>query len=157
MHLKHRDNLHQVLTKGESYNLAWAANLNRGATFTNLHYQIDDRLLEVFDAISRPAKFFYGRYDIKCASIEDLKAGKNFSILEFNGSGAEPNHVYQSGYPWFKALGEILHHWNVLYQISTANHRKGIQYWSFSRGRRFLKEARKHFALLEQLDNQVKV
>ena len=29
-------------------------------------------------------------------SIEDLKNGKNFSILEFNGCGAEPNHIYDA-------------------------------------------------------------
>lgn len=157
MHLKHRDHLPTILPKGQIYNLAWAANLNRGATFTNLHDQIDNRLLLVFDAISQPAQFYYGRYDIKCQSIEDLKQGKNISILEYNGSGAEPNHVYQSGYSWFKALGVILHHWKALYRISVANHRKGIPYWSFSKGRQFLKEARKHFKLLEKLDNQIKV
>jgi hypothetical protein len=157
MQMKHKAMMQLVLPKGEKYNLAWAANLNRGATFTNLHNLIDEQLLTVFDAISQPAQFYYGRYDIKCNSIEELKQGKNFSILEYNGSGAEPNHVYQSGYSWFRALRVILQHWKALYTISVANHRKGIPFWSFSKGRSFLKEARKHFALLEQLDNQIKV
>lgn len=157
LHSKHQEQLEKVLPAGETYNLAWAANLSRGATFTNLQNEIDDRLLNVFDAISQPAQFFYGRYDIKCHSIEELKQGKHFSILEYNGSGAEPNHVYQSGFSWFKALGVFLHHWKALYQISVANHRKGIPYWSFAKGWRFLQQSREHFKLLERLDNEIKV
>jgi hypothetical protein len=156
MRAKHAAQLSQVLAAGEHYNLAWAANLSRGATFTNLHDQIDDRLLEVFDAISKPAQFYYGRYDLKCRSIEELKESKHFSILEYNGSGAEPNHVYQSGFSWFKALGVFLHHWKALYRISVANHKNGIPYWPFAKGWRFLKQARDHFKLLEELDHKIK-
>src|SRR4029078_10550062 len=100
--------------------------------------------------MSHRTKFYYGRYDIKCQSIEDLKKGRNFSILEFNGSGAEPNHVYNTGYSWFGALGVFLQHWKALYQISRYNRRQGIPAWSWSRGWRFLKEAKKHFQLLEK-------
>ena len=42
----------------------------------------------------------------------------NYVILEFNGSGAEPNHVYNAGYSLFEAYEEILKHWKALYKIS---------------------------------------
>jgi hypothetical protein len=82
------------------------------------------KLVSVFDNISHfTDKFYYGRYDIKTTSIEDLKKGKNFQILEFNGCGAEPNHIYDCNMSLRKAYGVILHHWKVLYKISRYNHR----------------------------------
>lgn len=157
MRIKHEANLQRVIPRGERYILTYAANLNRGARFTNLHSHIDDELLRIFDEISHRAQFYYGRYDIKCASIEDLKKGKNFSILEFNGSGAEPNHVYNSGFTLFQAYRVFLHHWKVLYRISKYNKENGIPYWPTTKGWKFLKEAKKHLEILERADTEILV
>jgi hypothetical protein len=155
MRIKHVENLEKVIPEGERHILTYAANLNRGAKFTNLKHLIDDDLLKVFDDLSHPAQFYYGRYDIKCRSIEDLKKGEHFSILEFNGSGAEPNHVYNAGYSLLQANREFVKHWKVLFQISRYNHRHGIPYWSFQKGLHFLREAKKHLKVLEQYDREI--
>jgi hypothetical protein len=155
MKTKHEETFHYIPGKGERYPLAHAANLNRGASFTNLEKEIDDDLLKLFDEISKPAQFFYGRFDIKCNSISELKKGINFSILEYNGSGAEPNHVYQSGMSLWQANKVFLYHWKVLYEISVFNHNKGIRYWSFRKGLKFLSKARKHFKLLEDCEKKI--
>ena len=76
-------------------------------------------------------------------------------ILEFNGSGAEPNHVYNCGYSLRRAQKEFLMHWEVLYKISRYNHKKGIPYWPFIKGWKFLKEAKSHLKLLEQYDKKI--
>ncbi|MEP6700477.1 MAG: hypothetical protein ABJA85_04150, partial [Bacteroidota bacterium] len=89
--------------------------------------------------------------------IGDLKEGKNYSILEFNGSGAEPHHVYGNGNNLLQAYKIILHHWNVLYKISRYNHERGVKYWGFKKGLKFLKEAKKHFRLLKELDIQTEL
>jgi hypothetical protein len=157
MKIKHEENLQEVIPRGERYILTYAANLNRGAKFTNLHHLIDNDLLTIFDAISHQAKFYYGRYDIKCESVEDLKQGKNFTILEFNGSGAEPNHVYNAGFSLFGAYRVFLHHWKVLYQISKYNKQHGIPYWPAMKGWRFLKAAKKHLKVLEKTDKEILV
>ena len=157
MRVKHKDNLHTVIPAGARYILTYAANLNRGARFTNLQHLIDDDLLAVFDRLSHQTTFYYGRYDIKCASIEDLKRCKNFSILEFNGSGAEPNHVYNTGFTLFQAYKVFLMHWKVLYRISRINARAGHPYWSFTKGWRFLQQSKRHMKVLEALDTQILV
>ena len=157
MRIKHVENLEKIIPAGEKYILTYAANLNRGATFSNLEKHIDDNLLKLFDDISHRAKFYYGRYDIKCNSIEDLKQGENFTILEFNGSGAEPNHVYQLGYSLFAAYKVFLHHWNVLYKISKYNKQHGIPYWTTMKGWKFLQEAKKHLKVLEKYDTEILV
>jgi hypothetical protein len=114
---------------------------------------IVDNIHKFFDVlIHYTNQFFYGRYDIKTLSIEDLKEGKNFIILEFNGSGAEPNHIYDCNMSIWQAYRIILQHWRALYQISRYNHKNGTPYWSFRKGQRFLREANKHFKLLEKFD-----
>ena len=155
MRIKHESHLETIIPKGERYILTYAANLNRGAKFTNLHHLIDDELLKIFDEISHRAQFYYGRYDIKCESIDDLKRGINFSILEFNGSGAEPNHVYNSGFSLFAAYRVFLYHWKVLFEISRYNKRHGIPHWPFMKGLRFLRQAKKHLKVLEKSDTEI--
>jgi hypothetical protein len=155
MRIKHETMLNTVLPEGEKYILTHAANLNRGARFTNLHQQIDDRLLSLFDPISHRCSWYYGRYDLKCNSIEELKKGQ-FIILEFNGAGAEPNHVYNAGFTWPQALKEFAHHWKVLFEIGYYNHKKkGIRYWGNREGYRWLKQAARHGALLEKYDREI--
>ena len=155
MRIKHEAHLSAVVPKGEKYNLAHAANLNRGARFTNLKDLIDERLLALFDPLSHRCSFYYGRYDIKCNGIEELKQGK-FTILEFNGTGAEPNHVYNAGYSWWQALRVFAHHWKVMYEIGRYNHRhNGVRYWGNREGFVFLRQARKHAAVLEKADREI--
>ena len=47
---------------------------------------------------------------------------------------------------------EILKHWKVLYEISKYNHEHGTPYWPYKKGRDFLKQAKRHFRLLEEFD-----
>lgn len=153
MEHRHGHRFQRIIPKGEIFYLSYAGNHNRGAHFINLKEEINDSLRNVFDELSHyNGKFYYGRYDIKTASIEDLKAGKNFQIIEFNGCGAEPNHIYDCGMSIWQAYAEILRHWKALYRISRYNHRHGTPYWSFKRGSTFLKQARKHFKMLEKYD-----
>jgi len=150
---RHEHRLERILPEGQHFYLSYAGNHNRGARFINLAKEIDDRLLKVFDDLSHYTdKFYYGRYDIKCMSIEDLKNGENFSILEFNGCGAEPNHIYDANMKLGKAYREILKHWKILYDISKYNHENGTPYWPFKKGRKFLKDAQRHFKMLERFD-----
>lgn len=153
MKQRHEHRLDRVLEAGRQFYLSYAGNHNRGARFINLSHEIDNTLLAVFDKLSHyNGNFFYGRYDIKCQSIKDLKEGKNYSIIEFNGCGAEPNHIYDNNQSLLQAYKEILKHWKALYQISKFNHENGTPYWSFKRGYQFLNNAKAHFKLLEKFD-----
>ena len=143
----------KILEKGEELNLSVIGNRAHGSTFSDLSSYIDDRLLEVFDAISHTANFYYGRYDIICQSVEDLKSGKNFSILEFNGAGAIPNHVFAGNYTLSQAYKEIIRHWKILYKISRYNYKMGLHYWSFFDGYNFLGKAMKHYKTLRKCDS----
>jgi hypothetical protein len=151
----HQQMLQNVLPRGEKYDLSYTGNHNRGARFINLHKEIDQKLTDVFDNISVQAgNFYFGRYDLKCTSIQDLKEGKNISILEFNGAGAEPNHIYDCGMSYSNALKVITKHWNHLYKISRINYKKGISYWSFISGKKHLAQAGRFFEKLKYYDDR---
>ena len=153
MQQRHGHRFHRVLEKNLVFYLSYAGNHNRGAQFTNLHQEIDEQLHMVFDELSHYSKhFYYGRYDIKTTSIKDLKAGKNFMILEYNGCGAEPNHIYDCNMTLLNAYKEILKHWKALYEISSYNNKNGFPYWNFKQGYQFIIQSQKHFKLLQKFD-----
>ncbi len=149
---KHERKLDIVIEKGERFILSDALNLSRGGRLVNLKNEIDASLLSVFDALSHKANFFYGRYDIRCASVEDLKQNKNYTILEFNGCGGEAHHVY-SGYSFLHACWILIQHWNILYKVAQGNKRCGVT-WSYEEGAEYMRRAREHFRNLAELDNR---
>jgi len=149
---KHREKLGEVIPANKIYFLNELGNHNRGARFINLYKKIDDSLLQVIDGISLYTKYFYyGRYDIKTTSIEDLKAG-NLSILEFNGVGSEPNHIYDIGLSYMQAIRIIAQHWKYMYDIGRINYRNGIQYIPFWKGIRMFRDSKKRVKLMKRLD-----
>ncbi len=153
LHSKHKDSWLVVLPAEERYMLSYAANHNRGAHFIDLKEHIDEKLTGIFDAISiKINDFFYGRYDIMCTHVEDLKDGKNFTILEYNGCGAEPNHFYDTGYTLTGAYREILRHWKALYRISKYNRQQGIAPWPLQKGRKFLRDTRQLYKRMKEVD-----
>ena len=155
---KHESRLHEIIPNGEIFVLSHALNLSRGSRLISLAHEKDDKLLKIFDDLSHYARhFYYGRYDIKCASIDDLKQGKNFTILEYNGSGAEPHHIYGNNNSLWQAYRILVQHWEVLYQISRFNHLNGHPYWPFRKGLSFLKTSNKYFKDLKRIDKETEL
>ena len=152
MKLKHEPKLQYIVPLGQKYILCHALNLSRGGKLISLEHEKDERLLSIIDNLSHTGKFYFGRYDIKCQSIESLKKGEHFSILEFNGSGAEPHHVYGNGNSLVQAIRILLQHWHILYRISLENHSNGIPYWSFIHGLNHMKQVRRHIKQLKNLE-----
>ncbi|HUP13636.1 MAG TPA: hypothetical protein VM187_15550, partial [Niastella sp.] len=91
------------------------------------------------------------------ASVNELKQGANFFILEFNGAGAEPHHMYGNGNTLFQAFKIIIHHWQVLFSIAKYHNRRGAKYPTLLKGLRYTKKANKHFKKLRQLDARIPV
>ena len=150
---KHEANWLNVPKDGEKFYLSVAGNHNRGAKFFNLYKEIDQQLHDVFDRLNNESKsFYYGRYDLKCTSIEDLKQGKNIMILEYNGAGAEPNHIYDCGMSYGNALKVISAHWRDMYRIGRINNKNGVPYWSFSKANRLRQQFKKDFKELQKKD-----
>lgn len=116
---------------GEILELEPIGNHSRGTIFLDARHLNNQTLLEVFDQLSQQIEgFYFGRYDLRAASIEDLYQGK-FKILELNGVNSEPAHIYDPQMPLWAAYRHLFKHWYWLYQVSTQSHTLGNPYLSF--------------------------
>jgi hypothetical protein len=150
---RNSEQLHEVLPEGYRYNLSLASNRSQGGLVEGIDHEIDENLQNLLDSWSHySGKFFYGRYDIKCASVQSLKEGRDYYILEFNGAGAGIQHISANNYSLFKAQGIILHHWKMMYQIARHNNKNGVKHWGTLEGGKFLNAARKNLLMLKRLD-----
>lgn len=132
---KYKDELDVVVPDGLSKELVSIGNHCLGTTFLNANHLITPKLNESFDNISRQIKgFYFGRFDLRCASFEDLEAGK-VKIVELNGCGAEPAHIYHPGSSFWKGMATLFAHVHSMYRISAINHSMGVPYLSFQEGR----------------------
>ncbi len=124
----------------------------RGAEFTDDSRRIDPELTALINSICKQVSgFYYGRMDIRFNSWEELRKGKNFSLIELNGAGSEPTHMYDPRHSLFYAWKEIIRHWNILYRISSKNHRrKKIPYLTTKQG---LQMFREHSAYIKRISN----
>lgn len=131
----HGDSLDAVLAEGESRVLSPYGNHARGALFLDDSNLIDQELTVSIDRICQQIPgFYYGRLDIRFDNWADLKKGEKFYIIEVNGAGSEPTHMYDPRHSLFFAWKEIIRHWVILQRISSANHKKGVPYLSFRQG-----------------------
>lgn len=130
-----REDLDKILAPGETRVVSPYGNHSRGSLFLDHSHLIDEQLTDVVDAFSRRIPgFYFGRFDIRYSSMETLKQGRDFSVIELNGAGAEPTHMYDPRHSLFFALKEIIRHWDILARISKMNHDSGVPYPSFRDG-----------------------
>ena len=144
--------LEAVLRENEEKLLVPYGNHARGAKFIDDSHLIDEQLTAVIDNACRQIKgFYYGRMDIRYNSWAELREGKNFCIIEANGAGSEPTHMYDPKHSLFFAWREIIRHWVILWKISRMNHQLGFPYLSFKEGIDMFKEDREHSKKLAQM------
>ena len=130
-----------TICEGESIELEPIGNHCRGTMFLNGNHLIDEQLTKVITKIAMQLEeIYFGRFDLKCRSIEDLKQGKHISILEINGVGAEPAHIYDPDYPLLKVYSTLLNQWKIMYNIAMYNHKvRNIPFMSIKEMRVWLK------------------
>jgi hypothetical protein len=145
------DKLGLLLKPGEEFLLVPYGNHVRGAKFIDDSHLIDEELTAAIDTVCRQVTgFYYGRLDIRYNTWEELKQGKNFSVIELNGAGSEPTHMYDPKHSIFFAWKEIIRHWNILFRISRMNHHPVDRpYMNLSTGLEMFRENSKYLKLIE--------
>jgi hypothetical protein len=145
-----KDKMSMVLKNEEELILVPYGNHVRGAKFLDDSQLIDEELTNTIDAVCKNINgFYFGRLDIRYNTWEELKKGKNFSIIELNGSGSEPTHIYDPKHSIFWAWKEIIKHWNILYRVSKQNyHPKKRPYMSLRSGLDMFRQNSEYIKLL---------
>lgn len=144
------DELKTILRHGEKFLLVPYGNHVRGAKFIDASHLIDDKLTTAIDHVCQQVPgFYFGRLDIRYQSWEELKEGKNFAVIELNGAGSEPTHIYDPRHSIFFAWKEIIRHLNILARISRINHELLKKpYMKLSAGLEMLKANKRYVKLI---------
>jgi membrane protein DedA with SNARE-associated domain len=116
-----------VLAAGEQLKLVEAGNHAQGCIFRDGTRLGTPELAARIDEISQKLTgFFFGRYDIRYASEEDLRAGKNFQIIELNGAASEATSIYDARNSLGMAYRTLFRQWELVFAIGAANRKRGI-------------------------------
>ena len=117
-----------ILSKGERFRLVEAGNHCQGCEFRDGSDLLTARLLDKFDSISHNLRgFFVGRFDVRYWDDDELRAGKNFQIIELNGAASEATNIYDSRNSLWSAYATLFRQWRIVYAIGAANRRRGFQ------------------------------
>lgn len=118
----------EVLAQGETQPLVQAGNHAQGCIFRDGMHLNSPALEQRIDEISKNVSgFFIGRYDIRFASMEDLRNGRNFQIIELNGAAAEATSIYDARNTLWSAYRTLFQQWNLIFAIGAANRRRGCE------------------------------
>ncbi len=134
---RHTAHAEQILPKGQPYRLAFAGSHSRGTIFKDGSAHITPQMTAAFERIAQAMpEFYFGRFDVRFPTIEDLKRGENFRIIEVNGAGAEATHIWDSRNSLRSAYATLFEQYGLLYRIGAANRRRGFKaepWWRVAR------------------------
>jgi membrane protein DedA with SNARE-associated domain len=120
--------LQVVPAAGQAFKLVEAGNHAQGCIFRDGARLATPELTARIDEISRGLDgFFIGRYDVRYANEDDLRAGKNFQIVELNGAAAEATAIYDARNSLWTAYRTLFRQWDLVFAIGTENRRRGAQ------------------------------
>jgi len=90
--------LNEVPPKGSVVSLVFTGNHSKGAQFRDATHLVTATLTHRIDAIIKDfPDFHHGRIDLRFSSLGELQDGKGFEIIEVNGIGSEPIHMWSPG------------------------------------------------------------
>ena len=116
----------EILADGETLRLVEAGNHAQGCIFRDGAHLWSEELERRIDEISqRLDSFFIGRYDIRYDSVDDLRAGRNFQIIELNGAASEATSIYDARNSLRAAYRTLFRQWELVFAIGAANRRRG--------------------------------
>lgn len=134
---------------GEKVVVEHIGNHCRGTKFLNYNHLITPDMVAAFDTIQAqlPGCFVF-RLDLKTPSVSDLQKGQNVKILEINGVGSDPAHIFDPSVPLLEIWAAYFRLWKKIFEISTAQHRMGVPYMTLKAYRTFVERQKE----VEQLE-----
>lgn len=139
---KYGAKLNEIPKCDEVFELVPFGSHTRGAKFIDVTHLMNDKLFQTIDSLCvQVSGFYFGRMDIRFNTFQELSEGKKYSIIEINGAGSEPTHMYDPKHSLLFAWREITKHWRFLFDISKMNKALGHAYLSYSEGKKMLRDS----------------
>ncbi|MCI0691344.1 alpha/beta fold hydrolase [candidate division KSB1 bacterium] len=129
LHLqKHEKNLYHVPPKGEKVKLVEVGTHCRGAMFLNGEPLKTPALEAKIDEISQGfSGFYFGRYDIRTPSLDEIKNGAGFKVVELNGVTSEATHIYDPKNSLMEGYSVLMKQWRMAFEIGAQNRQRGVK------------------------------
>lgn len=120
--------LDAVVAAGEARRLVFSGSHSKGAIFKDGTALVTEAMRARFDAIADGiAGFHFGRFDIRFADFEAVRAGRDFAIIEVNGAGAESTHIWDSETSLLDAWRALFDQFRLLFRIGAINRKQGYK------------------------------
>jgi pimeloyl-ACP methyl ester carboxylesterase/membrane protein DedA with SNARE-associated domain len=150
---RHANRLAWVPAAGEAVPLVELGTHCRGAAFYDGGWVRTPALEEAIDRLSRSYEgFWFGRYDVRCPSVEEFRAGRGFKVVELNGATAEATHIYDPKNGLLDAYRTLFEQWRALFAIAAANVAGGARPATF---RELLRLIRRHGAAIRSHEERL--
>jgi len=119
--------LDQVPRQGEQVQLVFVGNHCKGSIFQNGASLVTPALTQAIDRLARAIpEFHFGRIDVRFASVALLRRGMGFRVIEVNGVGSEPTHIWDPQTKLLDAWRTQFFHYGSAFRIAAANRRRGF-------------------------------
>jgi membrane protein DedA with SNARE-associated domain len=122
----HRARLTHVPARGETVALVEIGSHCRGSLFLDGRHLITPAVEQAFDAVAQNSGFYFGRFDVRAASVEDFLERGEFRILELNGVTSESTNIYDPGHGLWSAYRVLAAQWRLAFEIGAENRRRGV-------------------------------
>jgi len=140
------EELDEILPAGETRRLVFSGSHSKGAIFRNGNAWITQAMCERFNAIADEiGEFHFGRFDVRFADFEAFRRGEDFSILEYNGAGAEATHIWDARTRLIDAWHTLCVQFLILFRLGAANRKRGYRPMPF---REFFRQWRREKSLV---------
>lgn len=116
----------RVPAHGEVVRLSTIGSTRVGGLYRDGERHITPALEAVVDTIARDMPHFYfGRFDVRFDTPQDLAAGRGLKIMEINGAGSEAIQAWDPDTGLLRAFRIIFAKQALLFAIAAANRRRG--------------------------------
>lgn len=113
---------------GERVALVFVGNHCRGSTFKDGFSVITPALSACIDKIMQDLPgVYFSRIDLRYSSLDALREGRDFKIIEFNGSGSEATHIWDPEMTLLRAYKDQFFHYGESFKIGAEIRKTGLR------------------------------
>jgi membrane protein DedA with SNARE-associated domain len=124
---QNREKLHEIPAAGEPIRIIDIGTHSQGAIFMDGSWLKTWQLETAIDEICRSTEgFYFGRFDLRARSFDELSCGASFKIIELNGVTSESTNIYDPRYRLIDAYRILFEQWRIAFEIGAENCKLGV-------------------------------
>lgn len=125
---RHAESLDAVPGAGQTYRLVDSGVHSQGAIFRNGNAHMTTTMEDAINRLGMSMPdFYFGRFDVRYRSLEEMQRGEGFQIVAIHGAGAEATHIWDADTRLRDAYRTLFEQYRILFRIGHQNRKKGTK------------------------------